>query len=127
DASPRTATPKGHSLHHLHSTASRRTTYTTSPSQRSWRKQDQLGNARNQACFLRSMGGGQGTSGSSRQQLGAKLGAQSSASSIDSTSAPRTSEWSRGDGRADCPRHAITVLLSGAVVGGVPSSVRRVG
>jgi len=31
DASPRTATPKGHNPHHLHSTASRRTTYPRIP------------------------------------------------------------------------------------------------
>jgi hypothetical protein len=31
DASPRRATPKGHNLHHLHSTAARRTTYPRRP------------------------------------------------------------------------------------------------
>jgi hypothetical protein len=39
DASPRRATPKGHNLHHLHSTASKESAIAT-PSLRSWRTQD---------------------------------------------------------------------------------------
>jgi hypothetical protein len=39
DASPRRATPKGHNLHHLHSTASNESAIAT-PSLRSWRTQD---------------------------------------------------------------------------------------